>query len=63
MSAAAELKAAAAERILVKDGAYGTSIQARRLQAEDYCRGFDLFKDRKPDTSDYVTEYGFWVWS
>ena len=47
MSAAAELRAAAAERILIKDGAYGTSIQARRLQAGDYCRGFDLFKDQK----------------
>jgi 5-methyltetrahydrofolate--homocysteine methyltransferase len=47
MSAAADLRAEAAERILIKDGAYGTSIQAKRLQSEDYCRGFDLIKDQR----------------
>jgi 5-methyltetrahydrofolate--homocysteine methyltransferase len=47
MSAAESLRAAAAKRILVKDGAYGTSIQERRLASEDYCRGLDLFKDQR----------------
>ena len=47
MSAADALRAEAAKRILVKDGAYGTSIQDRRLKSEDYCRGLDLFKDQR----------------
>ena len=47
MSAADTFRAEAAKRILVKDGAYGTSIQARRLAAVDYCRGLDLFKDQR----------------
>jgi len=47
MSSADSLRAEAAKRILVKDGAYGTSIQARRLASEDYCRGLDLFKDQR----------------
>ncbi|HEY0164592.1 MAG TPA: homocysteine S-methyltransferase family protein [Sphingomicrobium sp.] len=47
MNAADALRAAAATRILVKDGAYGTSIQDRRLKSEDYCRGLDLFKDQR----------------
>ena len=47
MSAAEALRAEAAKRILVKDGAYGTSIQSRRLKSEDYCRGLDLFKDQR----------------
>jgi 5-methyltetrahydrofolate--homocysteine methyltransferase len=47
MSAAATLRAEAAKRILIKDGAYGTSIQALRLQADDYCQGLDLIKDQK----------------
>jgi 5-methyltetrahydrofolate--homocysteine methyltransferase len=45
MTATDSLRAEAAKRILVKDGAYGTSIQERRLASEDYCRGLDLFKD------------------
>ncbi len=45
MSAAAEFRAEAARRILVKDGAYGTMIQAERL--EDYCAGLDLMKDQR----------------
>ena len=36
MSAASELRAAAAERVLVKDGAYGTLIQAEGLQEADF---------------------------
>ena len=47
MSAAATLRAEAAKRILVKDGAYGTMIQDRRLASEDYCRGLDLIKDQR----------------
>jgi 5-methyltetrahydrofolate--homocysteine methyltransferase len=47
MSAGDSLRAEAAKRILVKDGPYGTSIQARRLAAADYCRGLDLFKDQR----------------
>jgi methionine synthase I (cobalamin-dependent) len=31
MNVAQQLRAAASERILVKDGAYGTQVQARRL--------------------------------
>ena len=47
MSAAEALRAAAAKRILVKDGAYGTSVQARRLQSEDYRGELDLAKDQR----------------
>jgi len=47
MSAALTLRAEAAKRILVKDGAYGTMIQDRRLAAEDYCHGLDLIKDQR----------------
>ncbi len=47
MSAAAALRAEAAKRILIKDGAYGTMIQAERLKSEDYCGGLDLFKDQR----------------
>ncbi len=47
MSAADTLRAEAAERILIKDGAYGTLIQAERLQSADYCAGLDLLKDQR----------------
>ncbi|WP_309661050.1 homocysteine S-methyltransferase family protein [Sphingomonas sp.] len=47
MTVADAFRAEAAMRILIKDGAYGTSIQARRLKSEDYCRGLDLFKDQR----------------
>ena len=47
MSAAANLRAEAAKRILIKDGPYGTGIQAERLAADDYCAGLDLMKDQK----------------
>ena len=41
MNIAEQLRAAAAERILVKDGAYGTQVQARRLQEADYRGSLD----------------------
>ena len=47
MSVAAPLRAEAAKRILIKDGAYGTLIQAERLKSADYCGGLDLLKDQK----------------
>ena len=47
MTAAAAFRAEAAKRILIKDGAYGTMIQARRLPAADYCAGLDLMKDQR----------------
>src|SRR3954463_1799973 len=47
MNAAAQLKAEAARRILVKDGAYGTQIQARKLAEADYRGGLDLARDQK----------------
>ncbi|MCH8616213.1 homocysteine S-methyltransferase family protein [Sphingomonas sp. SM33] len=47
MSIADTLRAEAAKRILIKDGPYGTGIQARKLGADDYCAGLDLVKDQK----------------
>lgn len=47
MSASSEFKAEAARRILVKDGAYGTLVQAERLPGEAYCGGLDLSKDQR----------------
>ena len=47
MSAAEALRGEAARRILVKDGAYGTSIQSRRLKGDEYCGGLDLMKDQR----------------
>ena len=47
MNTAADLRAEAAKRILIKDGAYGTMIQAKRLQSRDYCDGLDLMKDQR----------------
>ena len=47
MNAAAQLRAEAAKRILVKDGAYGTQIQARKLGAADYLGSLDLVRDQK----------------
>jgi len=46
-NAAAQLRAEAARRILVKDGAYGTQVQARRLGAADYLGALDLARDQK----------------
>jgi 5-methyltetrahydrofolate--homocysteine methyltransferase len=47
MQAAEQLKAAAAQRILVKDGAYGTQVQARRLREADYAGSLGLSRDQK----------------
>ena len=47
MSAAGTLRAEAAKRILIKDGAYGTLIQAAKLQSAEYCGGLDLLKDQR----------------
>jgi 5-methyltetrahydrofolate--homocysteine methyltransferase len=47
MTQAETFRAEAAKRILVKDGAYGTMIQAERLPAEAYCGGLDLNKDQR----------------
>jgi len=47
MTAAQALRSEAAGRILIKDGAYGTLIQQRRLQSRDYCGGLDLLKDQR----------------
>jgi len=47
MSAANEFRAAAAERILVKDGAYGTLIQCEGLKEADYRGELPLNRDQK----------------
>ena len=47
MTPAQSLRAEAAKRILIKDGPYGTGIQAEKLPAEAYCAGLDLMKDQK----------------
>jgi 5-methyltetrahydrofolate--homocysteine methyltransferase len=47
MSPAQTLRAQAAKRILIKDGAYGTLIQQRRLQEADYRGTLDLAKDQR----------------
>ncbi|HEU0310703.1 MAG TPA: homocysteine S-methyltransferase family protein [Sphingomicrobium sp.] len=47
MSAASELRAAAAERVLVKDGAYGTLIQAECLHEADYRGQLALNHDQR----------------
>ena len=47
MNSAEQLKAEAATRILVKDGAYGTQVQQRRLTEADYRGGLDLARDQK----------------
>src|SRR5260221_14307830 len=47
MSASQSLRAEAAKRILIKDGAYGTSVQDRKLKSEDYCGLLDLLKDQR----------------
>src|SRR6476469_3860653 len=46
-SIAEQLRAAAAERILVKDGPYGTQIQSHGLKEADYRGGLDLARDQK----------------
>jgi 5-methyltetrahydrofolate--homocysteine methyltransferase len=47
MTPSESLRAAAAQRILIKDGAYGTSIQDKKLQTADYCGSLDLLKDQR----------------
>lgn len=47
MSAAADFRAEAGRRVLIKDGAYGTLTQAERLESADYCAGLDLMKDQR----------------
>jgi 5-methyltetrahydrofolate--homocysteine methyltransferase len=47
MSAAESFRAEAARRILIKDGPYGTAIQAEKLSADAYCAGLDLMRDQK----------------
>jgi len=47
MSAAKEFRAAAAERVLVKDGAYGTLIQCEELKEGDYRGALALSRDQK----------------
>ena len=47
MNIAEQLKAEAGKRILIKDGAYGTQIQARKLAEADYRGSLDLTRDQK----------------
>ena len=47
MSVAQQLRAEAAKRILIKDGAYGTSIQACKLGEKDYAGTLSLAKDQR----------------
>src|SRR4051812_7460046 len=47
MNVAQQLREAAAERILVKDGAYGTQVQARGLREADYAGDLGLSRDQK----------------
>ena len=47
MNIAEQLKAEASKRILIKDGAYGTQIQERRLSEADYRGGLELARDQK----------------
>ena len=47
MNAAERLRAEARKRILVKDGAYGTQVQDRRLAEADYRGRLDLARDQK----------------
>jgi 5-methyltetrahydrofolate--homocysteine methyltransferase len=47
MSASKALRSEAAKRILIKDGAYGTSIQARKLQTAEYAGTLGLSRDQR----------------
>jgi 5-methyltetrahydrofolate--homocysteine methyltransferase len=47
MTASQTLRTEAAKRILIKDGAYGTSIQDKKLQGAEYAGGLDLLKDQR----------------
>ncbi|MEO7654822.1 MAG: homocysteine S-methyltransferase family protein [Sphingomicrobium sp.] len=47
MTGAEAFRAEAAKRVLIKDGAYGTLIQAEKLIEGDYRGGLDLARDQK----------------
>jgi len=47
MTPAQSLRTEAAKRILIKDGAYGTQVQQRRLQEGDYRGALELSKDQR----------------
>jgi 5-methyltetrahydrofolate--homocysteine methyltransferase len=47
MTAADTLRAEASKRILIKDGAYGTQVQQRRLQEAEYRGTLSLAKDQR----------------
>ncbi len=47
MSTADSFRAEAAKRILIKDGAYGTSVQDQRLAGEAYRGALDLARDQR----------------
>ena len=47
MNIAEQLRAAASRRILIKDGPFGTQVQARRLSEADYRGRLDLARDQK----------------
>ena len=47
MNIAEQLRAAASRRILIKDGPFGTQVQARRLGEADYAGSFKLGRDQK----------------
>jgi 5-methyltetrahydrofolate--homocysteine methyltransferase len=47
MTAADGFRAEASRRILIKDGAYGTSVQDRRLAADEYRGDLDLARDQR----------------
>jgi 5-methyltetrahydrofolate--homocysteine methyltransferase len=47
MSPGETLRAEAGKRVLIKDGAYGTQVQARRLASVDYLGQLDLAKDQR----------------
>ena len=47
MTVSTDIRAAAAQRILIKDGAYGTQIQAERLAEADYRGELTLNHDQK----------------
>jgi 5-methyltetrahydrofolate--homocysteine methyltransferase len=47
MSASQTFRAEAAKRILIKDGAYGTSIQDKKLQTADYAGALGLSRDQR----------------
>ena len=47
MSIADQIRAEAARRILIKDGAYGTQVQERGLCEAEYRGQYDLGRDQK----------------